>query len=154
MLNVPVSADGVLKRAYRVAGVLCLAALLALAVDGPVSDAGRGFFARTSWRYVFWEWAELFGDGIGVILYTLVIFMASRAARPYLPRVLICAFGAGLSADLVKVFVVRLRPRAFHFDGNAFESVLGFRPWLAVQDARFALDSATQSRENPLSSRR
>ena len=144
-MNVPVSSDGVLKRAFCIAGVLSIAGLFSLAIDGPASTAGREFFARTSWKYVFWEWAELFGDGIGVILYTLVIFIAFRESRPYLPRVLICAFGAGLLADLIKVFVVRLRPRAFHLDGSAFDSILGFRPWLAMQDARFVWDSATQS---------
>ncbi len=144
-MKAPVSVDGMLKQACRVAAGLVLLGLVALVVDVPVSVAGRGLVARTPWGYAFWEWAELFGDGIGVALYSLVIFMAFRVARPYLPRVLICAFGSGLLADLIKAMVVRYRPRAFELGDSAFQSFLGFRPWLVARDSSLAWDSATQS---------
>jgi undecaprenyl-diphosphatase len=144
-LIIPTSTEGVPRRAVRVAAALCAAGLLVLALDASISVKARGLMATTRWQYVFWEWAELFGDGLGVILYVLVIFLACRATRPYLPRVLICALGAGLLADLIKVLVVRLRPRAFDLGTGAWESFVGFRPWLAFQDSRLLWDSGTQS---------
>lgn len=88
------------------------------------ADPLPGDFARAI------ELTEVFAHGIGVGYVLLGCFFLVPTVRAYLPRIAALAFGAGAVATLVKVFVIRERPRAalnletlrwdaswnFHFD--------------------------------------
>jgi membrane-associated phospholipid phosphatase len=70
---------------------------------------------------------ENFGHGMGVAAIVLTIFILDPARRWGLPRVLLCAFGAGLAADGVKLLLARTRPHAFGFAGDVWAT---FGTWL------------------------
>ena len=142
--SVPVSADGVLRRACRMSALLCLAGLAALAVDMPVSSAGRGLLGTSPCSHL-WELCELFGDGLGAMLIVLVIFLVYKAGRRLVPRVMICALGAGLAANVVKLVVVRARPRAFDLGEGVLQSFHGLRLGVAMHDSGAVWDSSLQS---------
>ena len=76
------------------------------------------------------RFGELFGHGFGPVLASLLIYVLDQANRHQIPRVLACAFASGLAAALVKVFLSRIRPRAFDFShtiDQTFQGLIWFR---------------------------
>ncbi len=58
----------------------------------------------------------LYSQAIGIAATLLLIFVFSRKRRAYLPRLAVLAIGAGLLANLIKIFVLRPRPGDLQFD--------------------------------------
>ena len=58
---------------------------------------------------------ENFGHGLGVAAILLTIFVLDPARRWGLPRLLGCAYGAGLAANGLKLLLSRTRPNNFNF---------------------------------------
>jgi membrane-associated phospholipid phosphatase len=56
-----------------------------------------------------------FGDGLGVAILMLTVFVLDPARRWALPRLLCCAYGAGLAANGLKLLLARKRPHSFDF---------------------------------------
>ena len=139
-----VSRDGIVRRAYRAALLLCLAGVAVLAVDIPMSRAGRSLLDAPLLGPV-WALCELFGDGLGVLLILSVLFLAYKAARPQLPRILACALGGGLAADAIKLVVVRCRPRAFDYAEGVLGSFQGLGPWAGEGEGLVIWDSGLHS---------
>jgi len=79
---------------------------------------------------------EIFGHGFGPFLAALMIYVLDRANRRHIPRVVTCATVCGLAAALMKVFVSRVRPRAFDFSRAIGESFLG-PAWLHEMSSRY-----------------
>ena len=69
--------------------------------------------------------AEVFGHAYGVIAILVTIWIIDIKNRRKLPRLLICCFGGGLLADLVKLMVWRTRPRSFDMNQTVWDSFDG-----------------------------
>jgi membrane-associated phospholipid phosphatase len=71
--------------------------------------------------------AEPFGHGMGVLVLLALLHQLDPARRWALPRVAACAWGAGMSANLIKMIVMRSRPRAADLSGDVWAT---FGDWL------------------------
>jgi len=119
------------------AAVAVAATAAALLIDCPlaswcVADGCPGELARC------FKVMEPFGHGLGVLVIAIALYQLDHCRRAALPRVLTMSLGAGLLADAVKLVVVRIRPKEFHFDGGVADS---FGAWLPM----FGVDSSGQS---------
>jgi membrane-associated phospholipid phosphatase len=114
-----------------------VAAGLALEVDCPLSKWWVGCLKDTSYpksvhhlltfvRDLFGVF-ENFGHGLGVAIIVIAIYVLDPARRWGLPRVLGCAYGAGLAANGVKMLLSRTRPNDFNFLGDVWTT---FGAWL------------------------
>ena len=74
--------------------------------------------------------SEPFGHGIGVLIIGLLVFQLDVGRRWCTPRLLLISLGSGVLADIVKLFIARVRPR--HFDALASHATgfSGFMPLL------------------------
>ncbi len=90
--------------------------VLSLAIDLPVSTwiargAARQDHARTPGELrKLLSLSEVFSHGTGVVLILLTIYVVVPGDRRFLLRLTCSAFGGGLAADIVKLFVQRTRP--------------------------------------------
>ena len=75
----------------------------------------------------------------------LAWFVLDRQRRWSLPRLIACAYGAGLLADLVKVLVGRTRPNAGDLSSGVAQSFVGFVPALHASDWSHAINRDLQS---------
>lgn len=120
-----------------VAGVCCLPLDVAVARwcvnDGMPGDI-RALFQRV----------ESFGHTYGLICIAITIWILDRSRREKLAHLIWAFAAAGLTADLIKLQVWRLRPRSFFDDG--FDGGLGFvgSIW-SGGDWRIATDHAYHS---------
>lgn len=123
---------GGLRRWLGVPAVLLLLAAAALlTVDMPLAAAVRSGGIPGELRELFNN-AEPFGHGVGVLLLAGAIFCLDPDRRPVLPRILWGALGAGLVANLVKLCVIRLRPRELStLAGSALDTFHGAFPLLS-----------------------
>lgn len=53
---------------------------------------------------------EVFGDGLGVLLILAAVYCLDPTRRRRLPRLMVCCYGAGIAANIVKAIVGRHRP--------------------------------------------
>lgn len=128
-------------RVFILPVVLLVAAAAGLAVDCPLSrwclDDNCPEFLRAVFRM-----AEPFGHAVGVVVIALAIHQLDRARRWALPRVLACSLGAGLTADVVKLLIVRVRPRSFDFQGDVWTTFGGWFPLMSAGSSGQSLPSA------------
>ena len=123
--------------------LLCLTAILAvmtasaLSVDLTIREFCAAGRVPGDLRRVL-AWSELFAHGLGVVLLTVTIATLDPNRHRQLPRLLVCAFAPGLVANVVKLFVARLRPRELSVD-HVWDSFLGFFPsvWPVESYSRF-----------------
>ncbi len=113
----------------RTIAILLLAALGALSIDMTLARwCAAGNVPKNVHRLL--EIAEDFGNGMGVALIALAIFVLDPARRRTLARVLTAAYGAGLAANAVKILIVRFRPRELNLLASglsdSFGGLLGF----------------------------
>jgi membrane-associated phospholipid phosphatase len=105
---------------------LIAAGFTALAVDVPLSQWCVEKKCPMFLRDLFGV-CETFGNGLGVAMIGATLFFLAPGRRWALPRILCCAYGAGLAANGLKLLVERTRPRAFDFHLDIFSS---FGQWL------------------------
>jgi membrane-associated phospholipid phosphatase len=102
---------------------VAVSALLALAVDLPIAQwIGRDPSPLPKILARILVWSEAFAQAVGVGLFALAVFVLDPARRFALPRLLTMSWGAGLTADLVKLSIRRLRPREFDYSGGVFDT--------------------------------
>lgn len=90
---------------------LLVAVLLSFAVDLPVAGIARqGTHPR--WVSELLENAEPFGHGIGATLIVIGVFILDPRRRRFIGPLLAGSLGAGLMANVAKLFVIRSRPRS------------------------------------------
>ena len=131
------------RRLYLLAAVFAGLFVAAFAVDLPVSDFCREGRVPGDLRKLF-ELAEVFAHGIGVGCIMLTVLVLDRSRRRWVPRVLACAYGAGLVADLAKLMIARMRPRTGEYT-SVWDTFVGWCPWLMAPDLHQAFDSDFQS---------
>jgi undecaprenyl-diphosphatase len=105
--------------------VMALAGLAALSVDVPLSRVlyqSRGL----QWLHGFLETIEPFGQPTAILMTAASIALCDPVRRAVMPRFLAAALGSGLAADVVKLLVIRVRPRAGDLTGSALDT---FRGW-------------------------
>lgn len=111
---------------------LAMAAVAALAVDVPIVAAlrdGRQWPIISGCLGVF-DTFEVFGHGLGVIVLVVALHQLDPGHRWAIPRVLACALGSGLAADLVKMLVFRARPNSCLLDGSVWSTFGSWFPGL------------------------
>jgi membrane-associated phospholipid phosphatase len=90
--------------------VMLLAVLVSLAIDVPVAGyAKEGKHPR--WFAELLENVETFGHGIGATLIVIGVLILDVPRRRSALQLLGGSLGAGLTANLLKVIVIRYRPR-------------------------------------------
>jgi membrane-associated phospholipid phosphatase len=119
--------------------LLVLAAMAALSVDVPIArpfhqlneqvqQRPRTAPLPTAYAYLgYLTIFEPFGHGLGVLLAVIMLHQLDPVRRWAIPRVAVCALGAGGAADLLKMLVMRTRPNDFNFVGSVWTT---FRDWL------------------------
>ncbi|MBN2580457.1 MAG: phosphatase PAP2 family protein [Pirellulales bacterium] len=105
---------------------LTAAGFLALAVDVPLSHWCVEKRCPLIVRDLL-DVAETFGNGWGVALIGLTLVFLAPGRRWAVPRILGCAYGAGMAANGVKLLLERIRPLAFDFSSGIAAS---FGQWL------------------------
>lgn len=108
-------------RLYGWAGLLAVSAMGALALDMPVARYVSQIGLPGDVRKLF-AVSEVFAHGFGVALILLTVVVLDPRNRYRLPRVLWCAFGAGLGAQLAKNFLPRLRPHVCDLTCTAWQT--------------------------------
>ncbi len=111
--------------------MLVFAGFLALTVDCPL---GRWCVEKNcpAWLENLFSTMEPFGNGIGVAMIGITIFCLDPRRRWALPRILGCAYSAGLAANGLKLLVARFRPHSFDFHGGVLQS---FGEWFPMFSA-------------------
>lgn len=92
--------------------LFALAALAVSTVDAPLARA-RLHGKLPGLMLDVLERSETFGHGIGLFVILLAAWLLDPARRRFMPRLIACAVGAGLMADVVKLTIARLRPWAW-----------------------------------------
>lgn len=120
---------------------LLAAALVALSIDIPFSQwACRGGCPDAIWELA--DAAEPFGNGLGVLLIGLAVFVLDRPGRARVPRVIAAGLAAGILADLVKLTVARTRPCAYDFAAGVWGTFRGALPLVSAGSAGQSFPSA------------
>jgi membrane-associated phospholipid phosphatase len=112
-------------RSACIAGLFLLAAAVALRFDVTCAQ----WCARTEWPAALEKLfllSEVFGHAIGILVIGLLVFQLDPIRRWSVPRVVFTAIGAGVIADIVKLFVARARPRQCELEKCAWDMVAGF----------------------------
>jgi membrane-associated phospholipid phosphatase len=108
---------------------LLAAAAAALPLDLPLAQwcaGGHDRYCQTLLRFL--SPAEALGHGTVLLFVIPAIYLLDPRRRWALARVTAMALGAGLMADVVKLLVLRIRPRAFHVHGNVWDTFGGWFP--------------------------
>lgn len=86
--------------------------------------------------------AEVFGNGFGVVLVLVVVIVLDNSRKASALRLAWCSLGAGLMADVIKLFISRARPYAANMDIAAWESFGPLAPFMAGGPAAQSFPSA------------
>ena len=124
--------------------VTTAAVVLALIVTGSLAFAFDMSFVRSftpddmpgELRSIL-DKAEPFGHGYGVIFILITVWVLTRQTARTLWPLAACSLGAGLAADIVKVFVARIRPRSLLAQPDVESSFAGLMPWLNESSGKF-----------------
>jgi membrane-associated phospholipid phosphatase len=125
----PAGTGGHLWRPFFLSAALLVAAGVALAVDVPLAHWCHTTDSPSGLQNLL-DICVSFGDGLGVLVIAVAIHQLDPVRRWALPRILVCSWGAGLAANLVKLAVVRVRPRDFPFQGGVWATFQGWFPLL------------------------
>lgn len=123
--------NGKAWRLAAAAAALCLLALLASWIDVPLSRLVRDAMETGRWPgdlTTIVRLSEAFAFGGTVAIIIIAAWTLDPRGWRVVPRLVVCAFGSGLAADLCKLVVARERPRA----GNAASASDTFGAWLPV----------------------
>ena len=109
---------------------LLAAAVAALAVDLPLAHWCLNSHNKLGQEVIrIFSPAEAYGHGIGLVFVLLAIYQLDPGRRWALVRLATMALAAGLMADMVKLLVLRTRPREFNFLGGVGDT---FGQWLPL----------------------
>lgn len=82
-------------------------------------------------------WSEAFADAIGIVLISLGLLVILPNRRRQLLRVLVCAIGSGISADIVKLMIARMRPHSYNLSSlpdHVWQTFVGWFPLATLDD--------------------
>ena len=114
-------------RSAVVFGQILIAACLALGLDLPISRAMVQQHVLGSLHH-FLGSMEPFGQPPAVIISSLAILLCAGARRGVAFRIAASALLPGLSIDVLKLCVARIRPHHFDFEGTVFETFCRWFP--------------------------
>ena len=131
------------RQLIYLAALFAAAAVLALTVDVPVAAYFR---QHNTWKefHKLLSLAEVFAHGLGVACILLTVYVLDVRQRCRLPRIITGVVGAGLSADLIKLIVGRMRPRALAVE-QVWDSFTGWFPMTRPEIRHGMSSSACQS---------
>ena len=118
--------DELSRRLCYLAAMFATAMAVAWTVDVPVASYFR-LERQPEFFHELVSFAEVFGHGVGVAYILLAAVVLDVHQRRRLPRIVAAIVGAGLLADLVKLAVGRIRPRAMALD-QVWDSFVGWFP--------------------------
>lgn len=130
----PLTVAGQLRRSlagwpyWRVVLVLALAGLAALVIDLPLARPAHDH----TWPKAVPEQLqrfEVFGYGVTAGVVLIVVWVLDPRRRSAMPRLALMVFGAGLTANGIKLLLARIRPRDFEFQGDIWTT---FGQWFAL----------------------
>jgi membrane-associated phospholipid phosphatase len=123
---------------YIVPALLAVLGCAALMIDIPVARWSAAHKFPSTLKKVC-DLMEIFGQGAGVALILLTVWTLAVNQRKQLPRIIFCAYFAGLAADAMKLLLARGRPyktelASIHSVWNTFQGWLpGFSSTSASQ---------------------
>lgn len=113
----------------RVFVALALGALLSLWIDIPLARWCRGDNSPRAVREAL-ETAEAFGNGYGVGMILVAVWLLDRASRARVVRLVAVVVGCGIGSNVLKLCIARTRPRDFGLDtASVFDT---FTAWLPL----------------------
>lgn len=114
------------RRLCCLAALFAVAAALALPFDMPLMSYFQG---EEDWDAIhdLVTLAEVFAHGLGAACILLTAYVLDVPQRRRMPRIIVAVVAAGLSADVIKVVVGRMRPRALAVD-QVWDSFAGWFP--------------------------
>ena len=117
----------ILERSLLAAFAMLLLAAAVLPFDLFLSNAIRGDWIGGDLKRLILL-AEVYAHGTGVAMILLTIFVLDRSARRSLLRLGLCAFGAGMLANIMKLYVARIRPHSLPEGATLSDTFVGFLP--------------------------
>jgi len=132
------------KRLLLLAVLLAAGAAAAIWIDMPLARWIHAGHFPGDLKHVI-TFSEAFAHGSGVALIVLAAMAVDPRRWRVLPRLLLGAFGAGLTADLLKPVLGRTRPEKFDVDLTVWESFLGPFAWRDAESWRDAFSRDVQS---------
>lgn len=142
MLVDPHSAESVSRR--RWAAIWVVIAVACLAIDIPVAIFCKADRTPGELQLMLSK-AENFGHAYGVLAIAITVAVVDATRRPLAPRLLLGAMGAGLLADVLKLLVVRSRPRFYDLSQGLWHSFAGALGWNGDGEWKFVFDNTQQS---------
>jgi membrane-associated phospholipid phosphatase len=112
------------------AGLLVCLGVAALPLDLPVARWLDQHTLRGDVRKLLLL-SEVFAHGYGVCAILLTIWVVQRPRFGIMLRLICCSLGAGLLADVFKLFIWRTRPARFDLTGDVLDTFQGFLPWIS-----------------------
>lgn len=89
----------------------------------------------------FFDLTEVFAHGFGVALIGLTMLVLMKDQWRRVVRVLVCAYGSGLAANVVKLFITRKRPNGYFFDQLPESVWQTFEGWTLLEPLNRAIHS-------------
>lgn len=114
-------------RPLLLAGLLLAASLAAMPLDRYLAHWSLHKHCPTILGKVF-QLSEPFGHGLGVAMIVLLVVRLDPKRFRAAPRILLTSLGAGVAADLIKVFVTRVRPRYLDLSTGTAQLMGGWLP--------------------------
>ena len=115
------------RRLYLLAAIFAVLAVPALAVDVRLAAWFREHGLPGDLAKLI-SLSEVIGHGLGVACIALTVYVLDRTNRRRTLRLLVCAFGAGLLSNLIKINLARHRPRTMEFQ-SVWDTFAGWCPW-------------------------
>ncbi len=126
---------------------LAILTFVAIWIDLPVLGYARQLAPSSYFRHPhkLLDLAEVCGHSYGVALILLVAFVLEVKSKWKVGRIAACAYGAGMAADLAKLFIARVRPGYFPPGASVWESFVGLLPIVFGTSSEHPYGSALQS---------
>ncbi len=127
--EIPLPHSHTISRLWTLAAVLGALGVAAMAVDLPLARWVAGGTCPSVIAKLC-GLSETFAHGVGIALIGIVIGVLDPVHRKAVPRIVTAALGAGLAANVFKLFVARARPHHFDLQTDALASFSGWFPML------------------------
>ncbi len=114
-------------RAWLIAFSLMLTGLMVIPFDTRIASLMHEHHQWEGWKIVLLS--EIFSHAWGVGLIGLAIASLTPWNSPKIPRLFCASLGAGLLANVGKLFLARTRPNSFDLSLSSWESFQGWFPW-------------------------